>query len=415
MPSASPPPPSHPPLRSSPVLRRALASWLWGAAVGAPTAFPLPADEAAWADLPALAEGHGLAALVLAAAEKLAADAANAPPGRAAAVDLGLAALRDAAARTLGRGARMLQDLRRAHAALVDDGLRPLWLKGAHLADEAVYQPPEARPLAALALYLDPAGQAAAEACLTRLGYRPGLRSWKHHLWRNPGCRVVDLRGEHADNPRPIELHFWLGEDFRGIRLGMDPAWAARESGAGGSRLKPEAAMAHLAAHTTVNLLERRLRLVQLLDLLRLGAGLDAAAWRGLEAFSVQPGNARFLWPSLALLERIRPGAVPGATLDALEQRCNPTLRLWLREQPLDSLTWQGRALARRAFLELPRLWPLDWRERSRYWQVVLLPGPARLADRYPELAQRGRPDLMLLAHLGYSLRLIRRRWRQRG
>lgn len=409
--------PARAPLRSSDEEQQAVAAWIWGAALGAPLGTPsaLP-SSAAWLDLPTLAEGHGLAALALPAAEGLTASLVAAPAELRAAAAQGLSGLRDAAERTLRRGAKMGEDRRRLESALAAEGLEPLWLKGAYLADQMVYHPPEARPMADLDLYLPQGAWPRAGACLLRLGYRPGATTWKHQLWHSPGSRVVDLRGEHPDNPRPVELHFRLGEGFRGIAFAMDPEAAAvgRAAPRQGLRLRPEAALAQLAAHTSVNLLERRLRLIQLLDLLLLGAQLDGAAWAWLVGAGGRPQGARFLWPSLALVDRIAPGRLPAGPLEALRQACPPALMRWLGEQSLDALLWHGGPGARRALLELPRIWPIGWREELRYWQTVLLPEPSRLADRYPDLAERGRVDLMLLRHVQYNLRQFRRRLAQR-
>ncbi len=410
--------PRHPAPRLGPQGRRDLLTWLWRAAVG-PLPDPLPLQApAAWADLPALAEGHGLAALVLHEAERVVdRQGGRGPGGRAeqSAAAEGLARLSDAADRTLRRGGVLAEDLGRLEAAFVRAEVDALWLKGSHLLREGLYRPPAGRPMADLDVFVPPRHWPAAAGCLRALGYRTGARSWKHQLWRGEDHRVVDLRGEHPDNPRPVEVHGVLGEAFRGLSLTLDPAGSSVADARPGRRLLPGAAFLLLAAHSTVSLLERRLRLVQLLDLLRLAARLVQQDWAWIGAHAAGPGRARFVWPSLAIVERLEPGCFPDAPFAAIAQACPLALRRWTIDQPLDSLCWPGSREARRAFLEMPRIWPIGLKEQARFWQTVLLPEPSRLADRYPDLAERGRVDLMFLRHAGFTWSQLRRRWQQRA
>lgn len=395
-------PPRHPAPRLERRERLEALAWLW-AAVG-PECPPPPAPPPAlWRDLPTLAEGHGLAALALTAARA----GTTGLDGQALE---GLARLEDAAARTVARGRRLAEEQAALDAALDRAELPGVWLKGSWLSGEAVYPDPLLRPRADLDLYLPEARWGRAATVLEGLGYRPAQRSWKHAVWLSADHQVVDLRGEHPANPRPVELHPHLGEGFRGLRLDLDadaPRPPAR-------RLSPGVALTHLAAHATVSMLERRLRLLQLLDLALLGRRLAPADEATAATIGSRPGAARFLWPSLALTARLSPSPALQRLVAALETGVAAPLRRWLDAQDLDLLSWPGRGDARRPLLEIPAIWPTGAAEQATVWRAILAPPPELLADRYPELAAEGRRKAMVLRHLGFTIRQAAYRWRQR-
>jgi hypothetical protein len=385
--------------------RQDLLAWLWWAAAARPQATrPAGLAPAQWRDLATLAEGHGLAAFVVAAAREWA-DTTD-----AAVVD-GLARLEDAAARTLARGRLLAREQAALDEALRRRRLPFAWLKGGALIGTDLYAEPAARPRADLDLYLPEAFWPGATDALRALGYRAAQRSWKHAVWQNADHRVVDLRGEHPDNPRCVELHPWLGEGFRGLRL--DLGWALYPLRPA-HPLPPGLALAHLAAHATVAMLERRLRLVQLLDLATLAERLDDDALAQAAGIGARPGAARFLWPSLALTARLAPSPGLLRLLPDLASRASDRLRQWLAAEDLDRLSWPGRESAARSLLEIPRVWPETSAERLTVWRSILLPPPDLLADRYPDLAAEGRHGAMFIRHLGFTMALARRRWRRR-
>ncbi len=358
-----------------------------------------PLDARLWAALPALAEGHGVAALV---AARLAPHGAE-PVARQ---------LEDAAARTLARGERMAADGARIGQALARAGIPFAWIKGLWLAPR-LYDPPAARPLADLDLLVPPGAVQATTGVLTALGYVEDGRTWKHRRFIQPANRgVVDLRGEHPDNPRPVELHAWLGEAFRGIVLDLS----------GGLRLNlpatvlpPDLGFAHLAAHATVDALGRRARLIQWVDLARQAATFGAGDWSALVDLAATPHAARFVWPALALAARDLGAPVPGEVRAALDARITPRLRAWIAAADLDALSFTGRAGVPRPLGEIPAIWPRGAAEHVAVWRFIMLPGRWELADRYPRLAGSRLWPLVYARHAAYSAERLARRWRQRA
>lgn len=412
--TGSQPVPGYPGLRSSPQGRSLLTSWMLALALrdvdgtiapgwtASAAPFEIPEIEGADAsDLPALAEGHGLACLL-------------APHLPQAPAEPLFRALHAAAARCRARDALLQQEHTVLAAAMVARAVPHLWLKGAWLS-ALCYRPPACRPRADLDLLVPERAWPAADSVLRAQGYRPTSRTWKHQVWLRPGNhRVVDMRGEHPENPRPVELHGRLVEAFRGIELALDFE-AALECRTGGFAGPDRAlGMVHLCAHLTVDMLSRRARLIHLVDLVRLAPRLDDADWARVRGLAGGRQTARFVWPALALAVREAGAAVPASVLGELAQAVRPELRDWLDGVDPDALSRFGRSDRRRALLEVPRIWPIDAYERLRVWQAILWPGRWDLADRYPRLSASRLWRLGYVRHLGYTVRCLARRWRLR-
>ncbi len=393
------------------VQRVRMTEWLMGRAMGRHPAAPR-VDLETWRVLPALAEGHGLACQL----EPGLADRLPEDLGEGLQAEL-LAELTDAVSRCRARDRRLRAEAERLGRALDDQGLRWRFLKGAWLAPRC-YPEPDCRPRADIDLWVAPADRPRAESTLAGLGYQPESRSWKHRRWLQPGNRrPVDWRGEHPDNPRPVELHPRVVESFRGIDFDLSPVRAAEPETEAWVAGVDEATwqLALLAAHATVDVLSRRLRGIQLLDLQRLAARIDPAGWQALAALAGRPGQARFLWPAMALAERYGEIRAPVGWLEVLSMQTSPALRAWLADSDLDALGRFGRGDRRRELLEIPRIWPESAGERRLLWRAVLWPSRWQLADRHPQLAASPAWPLLYPLHLGYSLRVLAGRLRSRS
>lgn len=392
----------HAARRLSAATRRALTAELLAAISGrepstAPSRGLFPPELAAY--LPVLAEGHGVAALV---AERL---GPSLPPGPAA-------TLADAAKRTRARGLRLAADRDALSAALVAASVPFAALKWAALAGR-LYGEAALRPAADLDLWVPEGSCPGADRVLRRQGYVAGDVTWKHRVYIRPDNRaVVDPRGEHPDNPRPVELHAQLRESFRGLALtlALDDVVGLPDT-----QLSDATHLLHLAAHATVDALSRRLRLIQLVDLARLAAALDESVWPELVARAANPDAARFIWPAVMLARRELGAAVPYDVLEGLGVHVKAALAEWLSAAELDELSWFGGPSAQRPLDEVLRVWPRNPREVAAVWRFILVPGRAALADRYPRLSASRAWWAMYPRHAAYSSRLLWRRWRNRG
>lgn len=384
-------------------VRRALARALGRCAAASPNDPSGRADAAravaglspaVWRAVPAWAEGAGIGPAAHSALGALA------PAGVAG-------DLADLMARTLARGRRLAAD--RAAIAVSFARARVPYrpLKGAW--SSAWWSPPEARPMADTDLYVAPEMFDMAAAALHELGYAATARTWKHHVFVLPGNRaVVDRRGEHPDNPRPVELHPTMGEALRGVAwLGPDPRVPA------GTVAGEAATLAHALAHASVDILEGRLRLVTLVDIACLRDALDEAVWARALALMTAAPTARLAWPVLSLAERELGVALPPGA-EALAAFVRPSLRRWLDARDVDSVSRDGPGEAPRGLLDVAAVWPLDGRERRAMWRHAILPGRWQLADRYPALAASRAWPLVYARHAAFTTRLAVARIRNR-
>lgn len=324
--------------------------------------------------------------------------------------------LDDTAARVAARAAALAEDRSRLSAALASAAVPWRPIKGAWLADHA-YASPALRPMADTDVVVPAGLGAAADRAITSLGYVRAVATWKHDVYRRPGDAVVDPRGEHAANPRPVEVHRTWGEGFRGLQLDVGARAAARtaaETGDDGAGWPDMAAMLiHVAAHATVDAIGRRLRLLSLVDVAVVAESLGEADWRAVRHDTADAAAARFVWPSLALAERELGARLPEGLVDDLAASVRPALRAWLDGVDVDGLGRHSAAATRRAFLEVPRIWPIDATERRTVWRWILWPPRAALADRYPRLAGSRLWPLAYARHAAYTVRVAARRARR--
>jgi len=254
------------------------------------------------------------------------------------------------------------------------------------------------RPMADLDLLVRPHEREAMARALSGLGYKREAQSNPrptHDVFMNPGGGRIVSNGEHADNPRRVELHTevmrhlwgWIDSDaltpalwsgsHEGLVLG-EPAWLP----------KPEAFASHIAIHASSDLLVRRGRLVQWLDL----AELPAANLS--HAHSPHP---ELTYPALALAGRALP-ELAGSAADAataLRPRVPRSVVRWTSRVPIDDragLMLQTRLLD-------PSSWPARWSRWAPYrWRLGVAFGDMPLP--------------LALAHHGA---MLRRQWATRS
>jgi hypothetical protein len=195
-----------------------------------------------------------------------------------------------------------------------------------------------ARPMADLDLLVHPADRAGIGAILVGLGYRHLLEANPrptHDVFLDPGGgRVVSFDGEHPDNPRRVEVHVevkrhlwgWVDDDDLTAAL-----WAGARTGEIlGERAaipRNEALFAHLAIHASSDLLSRRGRLVQWLDL---GSMAPLAG-----DLATMP-HPRLAFPALRLASRALPDGMATLDLASLREHGPGRLASWAATVPLD-------------------------------------------------------------------------------
>jgi hypothetical protein len=276
-------------------------------------------------------------------------------------------------------------DLARILRAATAAGIEAMPLKGALLTtrnDEQRHR----RPMADLDLLVRPADRHAMDQLLVRLGYRHQPENNPrptHETYLNPGAAGVVTDGEHADNPRRVEVHTevmrhlwgWIDDDE------VTPAlWRRAATGTvvGERALIPADAdlVAHLAVHASSDLLVGRGRLVQWLDFGALSETLGAVL-SGLPHPALAFPSIGLAYRALPQLSDIDPRVIYGQVPRRLVR--------WVEGVPLDDRS----GLAMPGPLPLPSSWrarwqrwaPYRWRMAVAYGDVALPVGLARHAQ----------------------------------
>lgn len=285
------------------------------------------------------------------------------------------------------RVARLRADLAAILKAADDAGVAVLPLKGSVLV-EHYYGQPALRPMADLDLLVRPAALDRLHGVLAALGYRVAEETPRHRAYDRPGDRVVAWDGEHPDNPRGVEVHTAVGERLRAIDYPITAAvWAGAApgsyGGAPGLAPAPAALMHHLLIHTCHNMLNRRLRLVQLYDLALVAPRLSGEDWEQLALHAVGAGEARLLYAPLALAESTFGPLAPAGARATLAGGTPPALReLVARLTPSEFSLCDEREVAPSFKLA----WYRPGAERLGALLRVALPAPDELRQRYPAL-----------------------------
>lgn len=244
-----------------------------------------------------------------------------------------LASQRGVVERTGHELARVLRALRTA-------GLRPVLLKGAHLA-YAVYDDPVERTMSDFDLLLREDELDRAERCLAREGYRAGAggdhgEAHQHHH------RLPLLR----DGCHPVELHWTLAPPDRGAAIDLDGLFARarplRAAGEPADGLAPEDLLLHLALHgVVVHAFDHGLR--PLLDVRALLGRPDLALdWETLWQRADRWHIARPVALLLCLARREAGAALPGGVAPRLQ--VPEDVFVWAREQVFDLPHALGKA-----------------------------------------------------------------------
>lgn len=254
-------------------------------------------------------------------------------------------ALRRERAATGARAERIAEEVRRLGERASRLGLPFIPLKGTFLATER-YRDASLRPTADIDLLTPGTSFPGWSRLLAEEGYSLAAESFKNQVFDRPGARAPAGYGEHADNPRPVELHERLRERFVGRVVDFTDLYLedAREGTLLGGLPAlvpgPRGLAAHLFAHAAPAAVGRGLRLVQLADLSHLAAE-DGAA----DAVAALLGEAA--WGLASLFERELPGALPRALAEALTRNAPGPMRrrAWLARPGLMTGDQEGAIL----------------------------------------------------------------------
>jgi hypothetical protein len=293
-------------------------------------------------------------------------------------------------------------------------------LKGS-LLNARYYAAPGLRPMNDLDLLVRPIDGPRMRQVLASLGYRQIDQNWKHVTFARPGATgpIVAWDGEHPANPRAIDIHTRLSEQYWGMSYdATEIAWHDSDSGpllgTYAHVLQPAALLNHILLHASTNALARQLRQVQLHDIALVAQQVDDAGWDRIVREARARREERLVWPPLVLTHRFWP-VIPERIMRALEPGVPAALARHVYDHDLDH--WSACNLVPRR-LEERICWLRPGREYLVALRHALLRERREVARRYPALARR---RLLPVAYLCYEydmlsrsslgmLRIVRRR-----
>jgi hypothetical protein len=238
---------------------------------------------------------------------------------------------------TLARHRRINGLLRNVDASARREGVAIIALKGAALHDLGVYRAGE-RPMADVDLLVRESDHTVATRVLEQVDYEPGDSNWKHAVFVPRDASAVGRFGEHAANPVKIDLHVRIREflpvevDITERVLGPRP-----EPGLNGYPTHA-GLLSHLLLHAAGNMRNRCLRMIQVHDIARVAARLDADDWAAV----IRTPSPWWALPPLQLASRYYPLAVPPGVLAGLARDCPRRLRRACRRQALTDVSFSN-------------------------------------------------------------------------
>lgn len=213
-----------------------------------------------------------------------------------------------------------------------------LGLKGSALLALGVYAPGE-RPMSDIDLLARPGDVHAADQLITAMRYAAGVAKRRHVAYEPLQQNADRAFGEHEGNPIKIELHQAIAEPLPLRKIDITAGLMAPDAGPGlNPYSSPAALMRHLLLHTAGNLCSRSVRLIQLHDLVALGARLSASDWARALAPASDGHPAWWAVPPLQLAQRLFPGQLPAVPAPVLTA-CPRSLRRASARQGLVDLS----------------------------------------------------------------------------
>jgi len=281
-------------------------------------------------------------------------------------------------------------------------------LKGSILSTN-FYKNPAWRPMADIDLLIQPEDFAASTDLLARLGYERDVAHWKHTEFNKPDNRqIISKTTEHPENPRKLEVHLQCRETFGGPTINLtELMWANSRQGEllGESVIipNPDVLWLHLVVHSTYHIWQGRGRLIQLVDLAQITPQLNN------QFLLLDSIDARFTYPSLALLKKYFPAAaIEDSLLATQRERISPAFKGWVASLDLVNTSYlnpkpAGPYLFKAFKFTEGRLQEVIQALRFAFW-----PKLEEIALDHPKLAKSKVPWLgYFLLPLDWTKRLI--------
>lgn len=212
------------------------------------------------------------------------------------------------------RAERLTDDILVLGQAAAEAGLPFTPLKGSWLRSER-YRSPALRPSSDIDLLVGDDDLGAWRRVLAGRGYTHEIKAGRHWVFSRPHEAPVAVAGEHVDHPRPVELHTRITDRVFGAEVDVTEAFRADLRAGQVMATLPavvpgEAGLAlHLFLHASAAMLDRGMRLAQLLD-------FAFVAGDGATRVFVRERLGDAAWAVVHLLARDVPGLLAPAWLD---------------------------------------------------------------------------------------------------
>ncbi|HEY4689550.1 MAG TPA: nucleotidyltransferase family protein [Anaerolineae bacterium] len=306
------------------------------------------------------------------------------------------------------RNAAIFRQLGDVLSTCAERGLRPIALKGVHLA-ALVYSDPALRPMNDIDLLFTPDELPAAEAMLEALGYSGkhkspdvGVGVIKHTstFRRSAAQSATPNPYLSPESDRTIEPHASLEESWFGLKVDITPGVRERaiEAGLGGHAcrvLAREDLLLHVCVHFCFHLIMGAPSMVQLTDLLAVTRA-GQINWSIFVERALDRRAAPYALAALTLAHDLLDAPVPADAVHELIEATPGALRRQIarlgladvlrrtQQKPLRTIPQRiGRGFADRA--ETAR-WALDWRGRWEVWKTMFKIGST---DTWQLIARR--------------------------
>lgn len=295
---------------------------------------------------------------------------------------------------TAARNAGIYQQLDEILRACDQRGLKPIALKGIHLAAQ-LYPDRALRPMNDIDLLFKPDELPAAEDLLESIGYGGKHKSAELGAGVTKHTSTFKRAADQTATPNPylsnasgcmIEPHASLEESWFGLKVDITPGVRERSievdlNGQPGRVLAPEDLLLHLCVHFCFHLVMGAPSMVQLSDLLIM-TQVDQLDWPRLIDRSNATRSIPFVLAALSLAQKLFGAPVPDDAIDQLAQLTSPRQRQRIQQLGLidvlrrtqqKPLTSIGQRI-QRGFHDRAETarWAQDWRGRWQVWQTLL-------------------------------------------
>ncbi len=275
-------------------------------------------------------------------------------------------------------------------------------LKGAALRALDIYARGE-RPMGDIDLYAPTATFPAVARALAVLGYREAFQTLRHVVYRCGPPTAPHAIGEHIDNSIKIELHERVAERLPATLVDITSRLAPSplQHGLHGYRNRA-GLMSHLLLHAAGNMRANALRLIQLHDIARLSALMDADDWH--ELAHAENETPWWVYPPLLLATKYCEVRVPRELLELLERVCPPVLARAARRWTLTDVSWSNLRISAFPGIE----WSRSAGDAMRFVVSRLLPSRGALEEL--SIASREQPQLAAIPWYAQShaVRIVR-------